>query len=111
MTLAVDTAPLAIAGVFALVIVATVAAYTLHIRLLCRQVGRAQLDRSRALAGSRPAELVPEVAPQPAMAPAPLAAVVRFSAAQLLLIDSLRSDRLAAVAHDDARPVAAGVRS
>ena len=111
MTLAVDTQLFAIAGVFAFVIVAVVVGYTLHVRSLCAEVARARLDRSRALAGSRPAELAAGAAPQPALAPAALAPVVRFSAAQRLLVDSLHSDRLAAVAHDDARPAAAGARS
>jgi hypothetical protein len=111
MTLAVDTQLFAITGVFAFFIAGAVVGYTLHARSLCRQVVRARLDRSRALAGSRLAEPATEAASPPIPAPVSLATAVRYSAAQRLLIEGLRSERLAAVARENARSVAAGARS
>jgi hypothetical protein len=110
MTLAVDTELFAIGAVFAVLIAAVIVGYTLHLRSLCRQVARVQLDRSRALADARP-EPAPDGGPQPAPTLATLAPLVRFSVAERLLVDRLRSDRLAAVAPDDSRPVTAGAGS
>ena len=80
-----------IAVVFAVAIVAAVAAYSIHSRALAREVERSQRERSATLARSCP----PVAAEDPQAIPAPraLAPVLRFSAAQIAWTQRSRAER------------------